>query len=98
MASVFQHVLSSEDIDYLNDLPDVREAKHSASGRCSIPLTDSIRSALATIGLDLSHTIWHLALENDDVRTNYGIWANGLLVETCSLHFMKNWSNMKWSA
>ena len=30
-----------------------------------------------------AYTIWHFALENDDIRTNYGIWANGLLVETC---------------
>ena len=34
------------------------------------------------------------ALQNDDVRMNYGIYANGLLVETCSLHFLTNHSNM----
>jgi len=54
MASIFRNVLSSEDIEYLNNLPEVLEAKTSASGRCSIELTDSIRSALVVLGLDLS--------------------------------------------
>ena len=30
-------------------------------------------------------TIYHIALENQDHYGNYGIYANGLLVETCSL-------------
>jgi hypothetical protein len=42
-----------------------------------------------------SHTIWHVALENKDPKMNYGIYANGgLLVETCSINFLKNKSNM----
>jgi hypothetical protein len=40
------------------------------------------------------YTIWHLALEHPDIRMNYGIYANGLLVETCSINFLKNHSNM----
>lgn len=28
--------------------------------------------------------IYHIALEHDDVSANYGIYANGLLVESCS--------------
>jgi hypothetical protein len=44
-----------------------------------------------------TYTIWHMALENEDVRMNYGVLANGLLVETCSIHFMKKWSNMTLS-
>jgi len=39
-------------------------------------------------------TIYHLALENDDSRMNYGIYANGLLVETCSKRYLKELSNM----
>ena len=40
-------------------------------------------------------TIWHVALENEDKRMNYGIYANGgLLVESCSLNYLKNYSNM----
>jgi hypothetical protein len=42
-----------------------------------------------------TYEIWHLALENADVKMNYGVYANGgLLVETCSLNFLKNKSNM----
>ena len=36
------------------------------------------------------HTIWHLALENDNVKMNYGIYASGLLVETCCINRLKN--------
>jgi hypothetical protein len=41
------------------------------------------------------HEIWHLALENDDYYMNYGIYANGLLVETTSKSFMERYSGMK---
>ena len=42
-----------------------------------------------------AYTIWHFALENSDIYMNYGVYANGgLLVETSSLRFMKNLSNM----
>jgi hypothetical protein len=41
-----------------------------------------------------TYTIYHLALENDDCYKNYGIYANGLLVETCSIYVMKEFSNM----
>jgi len=41
-----------------------------------------------------SHTIYHLALENDDYYMNYGIYANGLLVETCSQRYLKELSDM----
>jgi len=42
-----------------------------------------------------AYTIWHFALENHDEKMNYGVYANGgLLVETCSINFLKNKSNM----
>ena len=41
-----------------------------------------------------TYTIYHLALENDDYYMNYGIYANGLLVETCSKRYLKENSNM----
>ncbi len=41
------------------------------------------------------HTVWHFALENEDDGMNYGVYANGtLLVETCSIRFLKNRANM----
>ena len=41
-----------------------------------------------------THTIYHLALENDNEYTNYGIYANGLLVESCSKRMLKEFSGM----
>jgi hypothetical protein len=40
------------------------------------------------------YTIWHIALENNDPQMNYGIYAEGLLVESCSINFLKKKSNM----
>ena len=42
-----------------------------------------------------TYTIWHFALENKDYYTNYGVYANGLLVETCSKRYLKELSSMK---
>jgi hypothetical protein len=38
--------------------------------------------------------IWNLALENDNYYMNYGIYANGLLVETTSCRYIKELSGM----
>jgi len=40
------------------------------------------------------YTVYHLALENEDYFSNYGIYANGLLVETCSKRYLKELSGM----
>ena len=39
--------------------------------------------------------IWHFALEHDNVHWNYGVYANGLLVESCSINYLTKRSNMK---
>jgi hypothetical protein len=42
-----------------------------------------------------TYTIWHFALENENERMNYGVYANGgLLVETACIRTLKNKSNM----
>ena len=41
-----------------------------------------------------NHKIYHFALENDNYYMNYGVYANGLLVETCSQRYLKELSNM----
>lgn len=41
------------------------------------------------------YNIYHIALENKDYYMNYGIYANGLLVETCSKRFLTEMSNMR---
>jgi hypothetical protein len=38
--------------------------------------------------------IWHIALDNKDKYQNYGIYANGLLVESCSIDILKNKSGL----
>jgi len=40
------------------------------------------------------YNVWHLALENKDYYMNYGIYANGLLVETTSKRMLKELSGM----
>lgn len=40
------------------------------------------------------YNIYHLALENDDYYMNYGIYANGLLVESSSKRYIKELSGM----
>ena len=52
---------------------------------------DSRASIYETHG---TYTIYHVALENDDSNKNYGIYANGLLVETCSKQYLKEFSHM----
>ena len=39
--------------------------------------------------------IYHIALENDDYYMNYGVYANGLLVESCSKRYLTELSNMR---
>jgi hypothetical protein len=39
--------------------------------------------------------IYHIALENTNYYWNYGIYANGLLVETCSKRYLSELSNMR---
>ena len=42
-----------------------------------------------------TYSIWHFALENENERMNYGVYANGgLLVESCSIKALKDTSNM----
>jgi surface protein len=40
------------------------------------------------------YTVYHLALENENYTWNYGIYANGLLVESCSKRYLKEMSSM----
>ena len=41
-----------------------------------------------------TYTIYHFALENNDYYMNYGVYANGLLVETCSKRYLKEFAGM----
>jgi hypothetical protein len=39
--------------------------------------------------------IYHIALEHNDYYMNYGVYANGLLVESCSKRYLTEISNMR---
>ena len=41
-----------------------------------------------------TYRIWHFALDHDNEKQNYGVYANGLLVETCCIKTLKTKSNM----
>ena len=41
-----------------------------------------------------NYMVYHLALENTDNYMNYGIYANGLLVESCSKRYLNKLANM----
>jgi hypothetical protein len=41
-----------------------------------------------------TYTIYHLALQHENYYMNYGIYANGLLVETCCRCYLKEKSGM----
>jgi hypothetical protein len=40
--------------------------------------------------------IYHFALEHDNYFHNYGVYANGLLVESCSKRYLQEKSNMRF--
>lgn len=40
-------------------------------------------------------TIWHFALENHNIYHNYGVFANGLLVESCSIQYLTELAGME---
>jgi hypothetical protein len=40
------------------------------------------------------YMIYHVALENDEPTKNYGVYAHGLLVETCSIRYLHQFSKM----
>ena len=41
------------------------------------------------------HNIWHFALVHEDDRMNYGVFANGLCVETTSKYMLEEYSNFE---
>jgi len=59
MTSAFTNVFSQEDLVYLQQLPEVLQAKNNLLNRnvvyFSVQVTDSIREAMQRVGLDLSH-------------------------------------------
>ena len=62
-------------------------------GKYRLPACVDLRTSVYPV--PGTYTIYHLALENDNYYFNYGIYANGLLVETCSKRYLKELSGME---
>jgi len=41
-----------------------------------------------------TYNIWHFALANSNIYMNYGVYANGILVESSSIRYLRDKSNM----
>jgi hypothetical protein len=81
------------DLEQRDKTIDVLGKIYVTDGKYRLPACiDERTSVYETKGI---YTIYHLALENDDYYSNYGIYANGLLVETCSKRFLKELANME---
>ena len=84
-------------VDYVND--EQREKTIKELG--CMYITDKkyrlfafLDSRAETYQINAILPIYHIALENENYYKNYGIYANGLLVETCSKRYLKELSNM----
>jgi hypothetical protein len=53
-------------------------------GRCRLPAHISRRTRVYEAPGAVER-IWHFALDHNDEQMNYGVYANGLLVESCSI-------------
>ena len=58
-------------------------------------LIASLDSKAEEITEEVEYTIYHFALEHEDIFMNYGVYANGLLVESNSIRNMKEYSGME---
>lgn len=57
---------------------------YMTEGRCRLPAHIDRRTRVYEAPGAVER-IWHFALENNDEQMNYGVYANGLLVESCSI-------------
>lgn len=71
---------------------DVNKGLYVTDGKARLPAAADERAVVYEIAG--TYMIYHLALEHDDYYMNYGIYANGLLVETSSKRYMKELSHM----
>ena len=71
---------------------EINKGMYVTDGKARLPAAADERAMIyETAG---NYMIYHIALENSDYYMNYGIYANGLLVETCSKRYLKELSHM----
>ena len=82
-------VVNAEQIEKVKE---VNGGIYLTDGKLRLPACVDERASVYEI--PGTYTIYHLALEHDDYFMNYGIYANGLLVESCSKRYLSELSNM----
>lgn len=74
--------------EYTEGVKEVLGGIMMTQGKCRLPACVDQRSVVYPYPGE--RIVYHVALENVSDETNYGIWANGLLVESCPIkHFNK---------
>ena len=89
-------VENSKDIVNSEQIEKVKEVNggiYLTDDMLRLPSCVDLRSSVYSI--PGTYTIYHLALDNEDYYMNYGIYANGLLVESCSKRYLKELSSME---
>jgi len=71
---------------------DINGQIYLTDGKARLPAVADLRTTVYPVAG--TYTIWHLALDHSDYYMNYGVYANGLLVETCSQRYLKELSEM----
>jgi hypothetical protein len=66
---------------------------YMTDGMVRVPVCADARATLHPAAGE-KFTIYNFALEAPDIYTNYGVYANGLLVETSSIRFMTDLADM----
>jgi hypothetical protein len=66
---------------------------YMTDGMVRVPVCADARATLHPAAGE-KFTIYNFALEAPDIYTNYGVYANGLLVETSSIRFMTQLADM----
>jgi hypothetical protein len=84
-------------VDYLNDEQrekTIQEIKHLCVTDNKYRLFAFLDPRAEPYQVEGELPIYHIALENNDYYMNYGVYANGLLVESCSKRYLKELSGM----
>jgi len=80
----FKNEKEREEANKINNTNDGDE--YITENKYRLPACVDERTTVYEVSGD--HTIYHFALENDDYYMNYGVYANGLLVESTSKRFI----------
>ena len=83
---------SFESEEQKNKIIEVNNDAYGTDGKIRLPACVDLKTTVYE--KEGTYTIYHFALENDDYYMNYGIYANGLLVETCSKRYITELANM----